>query len=287
MTTTPSTIPTNPGIYPDVPFDQYLSWPYASQSVLKKGRESAAHMKAAIDEDTTPSDDMLLGSALHCAFLEPELLLDSVAHWDRVTDSGNAKPRKSKEWDEFAGQHKGKLILNTPMYDKLQGMLKSLRKHPFVREWIGKIEMVEVSGISEWCGVKIKGRCDAFTTDPLVDLKKCQSNDLYLFQSNAFKYGYGIQRAVYRKVFNRDRFILLTIEDKPPYDVVPFEFDDDAAKQGEEEAMQLLGMYRHGMKTNEWPGKSDEIVRLGLPAYVKTEEEPTNVYAQDPELASL
>jgi len=250
----------------DVPFDDYLHWEIVSTSVLKEGRKSMAHMKAMFDgtREIIVTDDMDLGSALHCAFLEPELMPEKVVLWE-------GKRRAGKEWDAFKGEHSDKVILTPGYYEKLQGMTKSLRKHQFVKEWYGRIQDVEVSGQSEWCGVPIKGRCDALTDEPLVDLKKVADGDMRLFRRNAYHFGYHIQAAMYRRIFQRDRFVLLTVEATPPYDVVPYELEADLLHHGETECIRLLQWWKNCCENSRWPGRSDEIQTLDLPEWVGSE----------------
>lgn len=73
-------VPTNtadcrePGIHRDVPFEEYASWKAINSGVLRWGKVSMKHMKAALDglvksEDTK---DRKLGRAIHQRVLEPD-----------------------------------------------------------------------------------------------------------------------------------------------------------------------------------------------------------------------
>ena len=64
-----------PGVYPGVPFDEYRSWDAASQSMLKPGRKSMAHLRHAQKFPPDATAAMRLGSFLHSFCLEPETLL--------------------------------------------------------------------------------------------------------------------------------------------------------------------------------------------------------------------
>lgn len=252
-----------PGIHLDVPFSEYLRWPLLSQSTLKEGRNSMAHLKARLDGERhkAPTDDMVLGSALHTCFLEPELASQRIAVWE------SDGPRRGKAWDEFCLDNPGRFLLTKDMSKKLIGMVRSLRRHKCVREWLGKIEHTEVSIVGEVHGVPMKGRCDALTTDPLVDLKKVQSGDLYLFRKNALSFGYDIQAYTYSQMFDRERFMLITVEDFPPYDVVPYEFSPAMLRVGKRETIRLLEDYKRCLETKQWPGRSAEVVELEPPEY--------------------
>ena len=149
-----------PGMHRNLPFEQYLKLPYMSQSVLKQGAESMLHLKHAMDNqgNLEPTDAMTLGSALHVAFLEPELMPEKVVCWEGARRAG-------KEWEAFRELHAGKAILTPGMYAKLIGMVRQLRSHPRVREWTSRIEDVEVTCIGDICGVPWRG---ASTRSPTI-----------------------------------------------------------------------------------------------------------------------
>lgn len=260
MTNAPSILPA-PGIYRGIPEREYRAWPMLSQSLMKAGRASMAHMKAAVDAGpSVPTDAMQLGTALHTAFLEPELMPTRVVRWEGGT-------RKGQRWDEFCDEHADKVILTPAAHEQVIGMVRSLRKHPVIRRWQAKIEDVEVSGVGSICGVPVKGRCDAMTPDPLIDLKKVRSGDARTFTSAVLGFGYHWQAYVYRKIFNRDRFVLATVEDKPPFDVVAYELSPAFLREGEREVVAVIDQWKFACDRGVFPGRSDEIVQLEIPEW--------------------
>lgn len=269
------------GIHFDIPFETYLRWDLPSQSVLKEGRNSMAHLRAALagERKKIITDDMTLGTALHTAFLEPALMLDHVVKWEGGT-------RRGKEWDAFEAKHAGKAILTPAYHDHLIGMVAALRRHPIVRRWVGKTEATEVAAIGIVEGVRIKARCDALTSEPLVDLKKVTSTDPRLITRTILDFGYHIQAAIYRKLFNRDRFMLICIEGTPPYDVVPYELSPAFLRLGADEASGLLQAYAHCAKTNQWPGRSDDTVVLEPPEWMVGDDEVEGITLGDEKVFS-
>jgi len=257
-----------PGLYPEVPFEDYLRWPLLSQSTLKAGQDSMAHLKAAIDGMRTVkvTDDMLLGSALHVTFLEPELAATRVVKWE-------GERRAGKEWEAFKAEHAGKIILTDGNYTKLVGMVRSLRRHPEVKRWQNRIEHVELSAVGDIGGVRFKGRCDALTPDPLVDLKKVSSGDLGNFTRTVLNFGYHMQAFIYSRLFKRDRFMFITVEDAPPYDVVPYELSPAFIRHGEREVNVLIARYKWCSERNEWPGRSDDVIQLEIPEWAVPADE--------------
>lgn len=253
------------GIYSGVPLEDYLRWPILSQSMLKEGRASMAHLKAAMDRELEKkvTDDMKLGSALHTCFLEPEYAADRIAIWRKGR-------RYGAEWDGFCDEHASKVILTINLHARLVGMVKALRKHPFVREWSSKIEAVEISKVGLVQGVRMKGRCDALTSDPLVDLKKVKSADVASFTRTVLNFGYEIQGATYTELYQRERFVFVGVEGTPPYDVMAYELSPALLRHGRRQAAAIIDRYKVCCEIGIWPGRcSDpEPVTLEMPGWL-------------------
>ncbi len=258
-----------PELCPGVAFEEYLGWPEMSQSVLKEGRASMAHLKAALDHERTkvPTDDMILGTALHVAFLEPEMMPQKVVRWDGPRRAG-------REWEAFKHDHAGKAILTPGYHEKLIGMVRSLRRHPEVKRWVGAIEEVEVSCRGLVDGMPFKGRIDALTPDPIIDLMKVNSGDIRDMRRTAYSFGYHIQAAIYTELFKRGRFVLMTVEDSPPYDVVPFELSPSFMERGWTEAKELIARVRECQGSGVWPGRSNGIAKLDEPDWLMGDAVP-------------
>lgn len=253
-------------LHHDVPFPDYLKWPVMSQSTLKEGRKSMAHLRAALDGERVkvPTDDMILGSALHTAFLEPAEVQERVVVWDGAA-------RRGKEWEAFKSEHSQKIILTQSQSAQLNGMVESLRAHPEVRKWTDKIEAVEVSAVGLIHDLRMKGRCDALTGDPLIDLKKVSDGDPRKVVNAAIQFGYDLQAWVYCQLFGRDRFMLITVEDEAPYDVCPYELSPAMLRRGQREASLLIEQVLECKETGYWPGRSTIPVQLELPEWAASE----------------
>lgn len=252
-----------PGLFPGVPFTDYLQWPIASQSTLKHGRESMAHLKAAMDGERLiePTDDMILGTALHTAFLEPSEVDARIAVW-----AGGR--RYGKEWTLFNEENKERIIITEQQEYQLAGMVESLRKCKLVSDLINDVE-VELGAVGHFHGWMMKARCDVLSAGAIIDLKKVRTADPRKFTYAAIDYGYHIQAAVYRKLFERERFILVCVEDQPPYDVVPYELSPAFIRAGEAEAARIIERAIECEKTGIWPGRSGgEICQLEPPEWL-------------------
>lgn len=242
------------GIHSGVPFPAYLAKACMSQSVLKQGRESMRHMKAAIDRIGIfeITDDMQQGTAMHCGFLEPAEFDRRVVQWTGPRRAGSA-------WDEFCDEHADQVILTPGHYANAKGMVAALRSHPEVARWAGRIEDVEVSALGMIEGVPFKGRCDALTDDPMWDLKKVRATDDQTINRTIDEFGYHIQAAIYRELFQRDRFCLGFVEGTAPYDVRPVELSPMWMKIGRSEMLGLIQRYKYSIAHRVWPFRSEEV----------------------------
>lgn len=250
------------GLHFGVKFEDYLHWPILSQSCLKEGKRSMSHLRAAMEGERVkiPTDDMILGTAIHTCFLEPELAFDRI----RVYTGG---ARRGKEWEAFKKDNEGRILLTENQGEKLAGMVASLRRHPEVRKWVGAITDVEVSCIGMVHKMRFKGRCDALTSEPMIDLKKCANGDFDKFIRQALELDYHIQAAIYCQLFNRDRFVFLTCEDDPPYDVSAYELSPAFIRAGDREARDLIEKVAECQESGIWPGRSSGVVQLELPEW--------------------
>jgi hypothetical protein len=246
-----------PGIYPRLGWDDYAAIDAMSQTVLKAGRKSMAHLKSAQTTPIEPTDAMVLGSALHLAFLEPEKIPELlVVYYQR---------RAGKVWEDFKAEHDGKFILTGTQYEHFKGMTQSLQRHVAFRKLRGFIEDYELTGVKDINGVLCKGRADGITPKAVVDLKKCRDNSPRAFRRQMVDLGYHVQGAFYRHIFDRPRFLWVTVEDSPPYDVVVYELDEYSYEAGWTQVVTLLEHYKRCRELDEWPGRATDIVQMTLP----------------------
>src|SRR5256885_6932517 len=89
-----------------MPADEYLAIEATSISRLKELRRSPLHYRHALEhpKETVP---LRLGTAAHCATLEPERFGRQFAIWSRRSDkTGNLCPRTGQWWEAFEAQNR-------------------------------------------------------------------------------------------------------------------------------------------------------------------------------------
>lgn len=277
----PETQQVETGLYDGISFDDYCALDAVNQSALKQGEESMAHMKAALDRDVTVTDDMRQGSALHLIALEPHEIPGRLAVW-------KGKTRRGSEWNDFQQQHDGKIILTENAWSDVKPMLDSMRRHPIVRDlmsWDGRPEVTAVWRHEE-TDVLCKSRFDYLVelgspnpSATIVDIKKTRSANPRRFAMSAEDYGYPFQAAFYCRGYFaligvNPRFVLVAVENKPPYDCSVYEYEPSDLDDAWSRAEDLLAQYVHCKKNNVWPGRHQKRIQtLVRPAWATNEHE--------------
>ena len=83
-----------PGVYRDVPPDEYHRWEAASNSALGHLMKTPAHMKTYMAADYKETDALLLGRAIHAAVLEPERFEEEYGVFPGDMDRRNKKGKQ-------------------------------------------------------------------------------------------------------------------------------------------------------------------------------------------------
>jgi hypothetical protein len=269
-----------------MPADEYRKLEAVSISRLKELRRSALHYRYALTnpKDTEP---LRLGTASHCAVLEPERFEKQFAVWQRRTEGGNMAPRRGQHWEAFEKAHAGREILTEQHAELALAVALAVRNDPVALPYLISGEPEVVMEWEAW-GHKCKGRIDWLTHvdgEPvLVGLKTARDCRPFPFGSAAAKLGYHLQWAFYQNGYavlkggHRPRMVEIVVESTPPHAVVVYRIPEDALLQGEEEFMQLLAMLDRCEREGVWPGPATEEQELTLPSWV---------YQADDDISSL
>ena len=223
--------------------------------------KSPAHYKASLQATKKSSPALLLGSAVHCAVLEPEEFGKryALADYDRRTKEGKAKHQEMLD--------QGIEGLPFDVYTQVIGMQKSVMTHPLAKNMLegGK---TEVSCFQVKDGVHTKARADLVKHNYIVDLKTTQDASPREFMKSIMTFKYYRQAAWYVDLFSKemdiDTFYFLCVEKEPPYAVAIYELDSDLFFKGEADCLRLFETYKHCLATDEWHGYPEEIKTLGL-----------------------
>lgn len=264
-------------IYRDISNVEYHAGPGLGASHLRELLRSPLHYITSVNSEHKETPAMRLGTATHCAILEPERFEIEYVEApviDRRTKDGKAI------WSEL--EQSGRIVLSSDEYSKVTGMAKAIRGHELASKLIsgGVCEQSvywdqKVSCLDE-LEILCKGRPDY--VKPLnkgyviVDIKTTQDASMYEFQRKAYyKYCYHLQAAHYVRGFESVTgekviaFMYIAVESEPPYAISVFKAEDDYMKAGEQKTLELYELYAKCMAKDEWPSYSTGIQALRLP----------------------
>jgi hypothetical protein len=213
-----------PGIYFDIPFEDYVRIPGVNKSTLCQAKLSLAHYRWAPKPDDSPA--FRFGSLIHAGKLEPEELAKRyvVLPDDRMVAAvmqeaaANGKEIKSPKATShykalkaaFLATHPGKQEVSQEWFDNMVGILKSLEANPIATDlfssgfpevtiiWDHPVTWPKGLGQGDEhnipATIRCKGRIDWLTADgALVDLKTTDD----VFGWSVDKFDYHIQAASY------------------------------------------------------------------------------------------
>lgn len=266
-----------------VPNDEYRAVDAINVSLLKELRRSPLHFQHA-KANPKESAAMTLGTAAHCATLEPERFAHDFVVWDRRTDSGRAAPRTGKAWEAFVAEAGARTVLTVEEYGLAVEMAAAVRTDPVAAKYLASGEP-EVTLRWDLDGRPCKGRVDWLTHmdgEPvIVGLKTARDCRPFMFSSAAARLGYHLQWSWYfdgyRAIKRRTpRMVEIVVESAPPHAVVAYVIPEDVLDQGRDEYQELLRQLAICERDGRWPGPAETELVLSLPSWVYGSEDDIN-----------
>jgi exodeoxyribonuclease VIII len=265
------------GIHDGVPFEDYLAWPYVSQSTLKPMLTSPAHYRYRIEHPSEDKPCWAFGRICHHGKLEPlEALRRYTVRPDfaqQVIDEDPTvkKPRATSRYRELCAQfdevNGDKEIVDAEWYERLCGIVDSLNKHALARTWLAADGASELSLVwtEPLTGLTCKSRLDKFPAgeDLIVDLKTI-GRDITRFEWDIANFGYDFQAAFYSDAWHvltgrTLRFGIVVVESNPPHTVRAAIVDDDTLAAGRFKYRKALRQLAECYDRNRWPGPPDPV----------------------------
>ncbi len=208
-----------PGIYPGMPFDEYLAIPAASASALKTVAVCPA--KLGVEREQTAA--MRMGSLTHCAILEPDALERRYAPTD-------LDRRGTKAWDAEALAAGGRELVKRADFDEALAMRDAVHAHATARELLADaITERTLTWTDPETGVPCKARLDIYSVCP-ADLKTTADASPHGWGMAAISSGYYLQAAHYLEGcracgLNADGMPFIVVEKEFPHVVEVYELD--------------------------------------------------------------
>lgn len=227
----------------------------------------------------TQTPAKLLGSAIHCATLEP----DDFPYRYAVVPEGI--DRRSKIGKEFYQELEagGQSPLTAEQYAAVMSTSTSLRTHPIISYLLslhGKVEQ-SMYWRDKATGVICRMRpdymiepCSQFPNGLILDLKSAEDASPVGFAKAAYNYAYHMQAAWYPDGFQQifgtreaPAFIFGSAEKEAPFAAAVYSASAEQIRLGRYHNRRLLEQYAQCLAADQWPGFNQEASPLALPAW--------------------
>ena len=259
-----------PGVYRDLPQDEYLAVEAISKSGLDHFHRSPAHYLAYQRQDFRETPAMLFGRAAHMAILEPDRFAVEVVQEPSKIN------KKSKDWREFKKLYPGCIILSPGDMRSIEAIRESILAHPAAFNLLNYPGTSEVSyfWIDRETKLECKCRVDYIRQDGiLVDFKTTKDASPQAFAKTIANYRYHVQAAFYsygvrvtvQGMING--FVFIAAEKKPPFGVATYVLDPESLDVGHEQFKRDLQRFRECKINNSWPAYSERVETLTLPSW--------------------
>lgn len=259
---------TRQGFVPDMPEDEYHGGPGVSKSALDKiapeSGGSPAHYKAAKETRLTPTPAMALGTALHCALLEPERFATEYVN----TGCNDKRQKAYKEAAEALGDK----ALTARDADWLAGMQAAVwqgsdQNAQAARTLLsmeGDTELSafahdDVTGLTRRCRFDLLTHADSSGRVFAADIKKTKDASPAEFAKSVFRYRYHVQAAFYSDIYYQitekplDSYTFIAIEEAPPHAVQVYAISDEDMAIGRALYVRDLTLVAACVDADDWP----------------------------------
>ena len=261
-----------PGIYPDVPEDEYHAWDAMSQSWLGVlDTTTPKHFRHRRLHPPAPTAAMRFGTVLHT------LLLSPFDFGTRFAIAPNAKKNViagKKKWAAFEEALDGREPVTSADYRKASAMAKAIRAFGPADNLLtgGQAEMSVVWDDDE-TGIRCKLRTDYWNSPLIVDVKTTLDANPDVFTRSLWNYGYHRQVAMYLDGMpGADDFMFVAVEKTPPYDVLIRPAGKTIYEAGRMSYKRALFLLKDCRERDEWPGYGESTKPLDFPEWVLRQE---------------
>lgn len=265
-----------PTIVRDMPFETYLEAPAVSKSSLWTAiTRSPAHARV----EKEPSNAMTLGTAVHCAVLEPDAF---AMRFVRGPDD-----RRGNRWKEALDEH-GERLLTAGDYDAALKIRDVVASEPVLKRLLAG-SVTEASGFWIDADTQLLCRCrpDAYNevNAVMLDLKVTANAHPSVFRRRVAEFGYHAQEAFYTDGWRAcgadvKAFVFLAIEPTAPYGLSLYEIEPVAVAEGREAMRKALAQWRECAERNHWPAYASGVQPLDLPKWSYLFTDPAAVAAE-------
>jgi hypothetical protein len=255
------------GVYRGIPAAEYHSLNACSATRLKALARSPMHcMHSMTSQRETPA--MKLGTAVHCAVLEPDTFAERYApspKVDRRTTAGKAA------YQSFCERSIGKEVIDSDDCEAVARMAIEIEAHPAAKIALDRRDETELSIVWEQSGQLCKSRIDFISGSLAFDLKTAADASMDGFAWAIVRRGYDLQAAFYLMGLaavgiHVDGFAFIAVESDEPHAVNVVAMDDADIERAAQRVELLVSEYKRCSEADDWQtGYGNSIQLIVLP----------------------
>lgn len=297
----PDTITREPGIYHDIPFDEYLKIDAFSNTFLWTLREKSPFHAKYEQEHPKKKDYYDFGRLLHMAILEPDRYRNNVV---KIPDDAPKRPTERQInaknpseasvyainwWSNYEESAEGKEIIQAEWYDTIEAMRNVVIKMKSYHLICGGQAEVTIIWDDPKTGLRMKGRLDYVQqgfSDIISDIKSDGISAAYdAFSRRIATLGYFQQAAIYSDGWkeltgNDSSFVWLVMEKEAPHCAKAWEADEDIITVGRSSYHRALSICKDCIEKDYWPSYGTQPDIINMPDWAMRKEGfgPYNMY---------
>jgi len=250
---------------------EYRNFPALNYSSAKHLLRSQKHFIAEKSKKFEPSREMVIGTLVHAPILEGKNAPFVVKPQDMSFTT-----KEGKLWRDA---NKGVEILSWDEHATLKRTVAAIQNNADAMYLLNRCPNREVGIVTEYRGVQIKARLDAYGTDesgnPIcVDLKTTGDANPETWGNHASKLKYFAQMALYKialsmelKLDTPPAWFWIVAETCDAADVVIYQPPSDAIAIGQKQLDIIIDRYIDLQTTGKAKGYPSGIIELDIPSY--------------------
>lgn len=293
-----------PGHYPAITNAEYHGGPGISKSHLDVIARGDRLYWQAYRNPSRPAreekDAWTLGSATHCAILEPENFSKEFIVAPEPSEDDDIPKRPTKPqlnaakktdlakrsidfWAEFDARVKGRMVLSQEHYDLAWTMRDTVATHPKAGPLLKRLQANKGAAeqayyaVDPETGLLLKCKFDYKDASPeALDVKTTRDANPVDFAKHVGDYRYHVQEAFYRKVFKLATgeelgpWTFLAIESTAPHQIGLYDLPRDIVRAAGRVAQENLRRIADGIAMDYWPDPGySGVITLDLPRWEK------------------